>query len=183
MKKKLVLALLMVTLLAGGAFAQEWYNSYAPGIDGSTILANIGIGFGLSPYSLLKMSVPPLSASVEYAGLPIPLSVGGYFGFARYKWDFFGLTSDESMTILSFGARAAWHFNFLQNLDAYGGVALGYQVNVYSVDMGPWGYGSGAFDFGFFVGARYFFTDIIGVYLEAGYSPLSLISAGLSLKF
>jgi hypothetical protein len=46
MKKKLALALLMAALLAGGAFAQEWYNSYAPGIDGSMFLINAGVGWG-----------------------------------------------------------------------------------------------------------------------------------------
>jgi len=182
MKKKLVLVLLMAALLTGGAFAQEWYNSYAPGIDGSSILANVGIGFGvLSGY---KMNIPPLSASVEYAGLPIPLSVGGYFGFVRYKWDFLGLTSDWTLTKLTFGARAAWHFNFLQDLDAYTGLALGYQVYSYG---GDWGIlkppATGAFDWGFFVGGRYFFTDFLGAYLELGYSPISFVSAGISLKF
>jgi len=179
MKKKLVLALLIATLFTGGAFAQEWYNSYAPGIDGSSILANVGVGFGvLSGY---KMSIPPLSASVEYAGLPIPLSVGGYFGFVRYKWDFLGLTSDWTLTKLTFGARGAWHFNFLQDLDAYAGLALGYLVYRYSGFTGTGG--TGAFDWGFFVGGRYFFTNILGAYLELGYSPISFVSAGLSLKF
>jgi len=181
MKKKLVLALLMATLLAGGAFAQEWYNSYAPGIDGSAILANVGIGFGLSP-AWFKTSLPPITASVEYAGLPIPLSVGGYFGFARYKFDLFWSDDDALvLTRIAFGARAAWHFNFISNLDTYAGLAIGWMVNTYSEDYSLGS--SGDFLYGFYAGGRYFFTNNIGVYLEAGYSGLTLVSAGLSLKF
>ena len=189
MKKKLVLALLMATLLAGGAFAKEWYNSYAPGIDGSNILANVGIGIGYGGIGY-KMSIPPISASVEYAGLPIPLSVGAYFGIARYKWEgvslFWGDTYSYTRLFLAFGARAAWHFNFLQNLDTYAGLGLGYIMYSYGGNasyLNDLGLSKGAFDFGAFIGARYFFTNIIGVYLETGYSGLTFVSAGLSLKF
>ena len=183
MKKKLVLALLMATLLAGGAFAQEWYNSYAPGIDGSTIIANVGIGFGYGGAGY-KMSIPPISASVEYAGLPIPLSVGGYFGIARYTGSYW--LFEYTQMYIAFGARAAWHFNFLSNLDTYAGVGIGYIMYSYGGEassLNDLDLDKGAFDFGGFIGARYFFTDIIGVYLETGYSGLTVVSAGLSLKF
>jgi len=180
MKKKLVLALLMATLLAGGAFTQEWYNSYAPGIDGSKILANVGVGFGLTGLGF-KMSIPPITASIEYAGLPIPLSVGGYFGIARYKWELWG---DWTRLNIAFGGRAAWHFNFVPNLDTYAGLALGYIIYSYGGDWGTYlPPATGIFDYGAFAGVRYFFTGIIGVYAEAGYSGLTFVSAGLSLKF
>jgi hypothetical protein len=182
MKKKLALTLIMVTLLAGGVFAQDWYNSYAPGIDGSILFINAGVGSGFLP----SYSLPPIYASVEYAGLPIPLSVGGYFGIAEYKQD----TSDFNIhdTPIVLGARAAWHFNLLENLDAYAAVHIGWMMGK-EIKEGkktslpdittPFS----TFDYGFFIGARYFFTSFLGAFLELGYSPITFGTVGLALKF
>jgi len=181
MKKRVFVALVLAVIITGGAFAQEWYNSYAPGIDGSTLLINAGVGFG--SYSGYNISLPPISASVEYAKLPIPvpISVGAYFGIAGYKYDFL----DYKYTLMGFGARGAYHFNFLQDLDVYAGVTLGWEIIRLKYDGGAGVISSntGEFLWGPFVGARYFFTNNIGVYLEAGYSAISFVSAGLSLKF
>lgn len=60
-------------------------NSFAPGIEGSKFFINGGIGVGILPY---KMSIPAISASVEYAlpnGMNLPLSIGGYVGFVGYE--------------------------------------------------------------------------------------------------
>ncbi|MDR1216035.1 MAG: porin family protein [Treponema sp.] len=192
MAKKSLLVLVLAAIVAGGAFAQEakWYNSYAPGIDGSNLLVNVGIGFGILPY---KMSLPPISASIEYAGLKIPLSIGGYFGIAGYDEDV-GFTN-YSATMTGFGARAAWHFGLLENLDTYVGLNLGWMIysqKVHTPEIKN-SYGGtpaidtendlSAFFYGFNIGARYFFTKNIGVYVELGYSAISVASAGLSLKF
>jgi hypothetical protein len=53
MKKRIFVILVLAVVTAGGVFAQEkkWYNSYAPGIEGSKLLINAGIGFGINcPY-------------------------------------------------------------------------------------------------------------------------------------
>jgi opacity protein-like surface antigen len=181
--KKRILVMVLAAFVAGGAFA-DWYDSYAPGIDGSKWLINAGVGYGLLPY---KLSIPPVSASVEYAGLKIPLSLGGYFGIAGYDEDL--VYSKYSGTMIGVGARAAWHFNFIKNLDTYAGLNLGWMIynqkvtttvlNV-STDVG---YDLSSFYYAFDIGARYFFTNNIGAYLELGYSPISVASVGLSLKF
>lgn len=172
---------LLILILAGGAFAEEWYNSYASGIAGSHILANVGVGFGILPY---KLSVPPISASVEYMLDKIPLSLGGYFGIAGYKEDL--IYSTYTGTMVGIGARAAWHVGFVKNLDVYGGLNLGWMV--YTQEIKSPGISAikndlSAFYYTFFVGGRYFFTKNIGAYVELGYSPISIVSAGLSLKF
>ena len=83
--RKLMLLLVLAAATAGGVFGQEWYNSFAPGIEGSKFFINGGIGVGILPY---KMSIPAISASVEYAlpnGMNLPLSIGGYVGFVGYE--------------------------------------------------------------------------------------------------
>jgi hypothetical protein len=186
MAKKLVFVLILAAVVAGGAFAQEkkWYNSYADGIEGSTFLINAGVGFGLLPY---KLSLPPISASVEYMLGKIPLSLGGYFGIAGYNEESGSYT--YSGTMIGIGARAAWHFNFLENLDTYAGLNLGWMIWNETSEWNWLGsktktdYDYSTFYYAFNIGARYFFTKNIGAYIELGYSPISVASIGLALKF
>ena len=193
-KKGLILGALIAALafgLTGPAFsqAQTWYNSYAPGIDTNKLFINAGIGFGFSTYD---MGIPPISASVDFK-LPVkvPITVGATAAFSTWKYEIPGFASmpplipaipgaDVVYTNIGFGARAAYHFNFVKNLDVYSGITLGYVVQSSNVDGQD---GTSFFLYGFNVGARYFFTKALGAYLEAGYSGLQIISVGLSLKF
>jgi len=189
MKKRVFVFLVLAVIAAGGVFAldTDWWKSYAPGIEESIILVNAGIGLGVLPY---KLSLPPISASVEYK-LPIklPISVGGYFGVAGYKEDY-GL-GNYSGTMIGIGARGAWHFNFLKNLDTYVGLNLGWMIwnetyewtNSWDNKTYTDDYDYSTFYYAFNIGARYFFTKNIGAYLEVGYSPISIASLGLALKF
>ncbi|MDR3356398.1 MAG: hypothetical protein LBO04_04340 [Spirochaetaceae bacterium] len=191
--KKLVLLSVLAAAAAGGAFGQAWYNSYAPGIEGSKIFVNGGIGVGILPY---KMSLPPISFSAEYvlAKAKIPLSVGAYFGITGYNEKLTAYSSYKG-TLAGFGAKASYHFNFLQNLDPYVSLTLGWLVYSQEVKTTVSGYGMSAdktvttendlstFFYGFNLGTRYFFTENIGAYVELGYSAVSVLSAGLSLKF
>ncbi|MDR0638222.1 MAG: hypothetical protein LBG27_04850 [Spirochaetaceae bacterium] len=184
MAKKIGLVLVLAMTVAGGVFA-EWYNSYAPGIEGSKFFINGGIGLGILPY---KMSLPAISASVEY-GLPnIPLSVGGCFGVTAYEEEISAYSSYKG-TLVGLGAKVSWHFNFLENLDTYASLVLGYLFYTQEVKTTILNVSATAendlstFLYGFNLGARYFFTDTIGAYVELGYSAVSVASVGLSLKF
>jgi hypothetical protein len=190
--KKLMLLSVLAAVAAGGAFGQAWYNSYAPGIEGSKVFINAGVGYGLLPY---KMSLPPISASVEYGLAKIPLSFGVYFGITGYDEELSAYSSYKG-TMTGFGARASYHFNFLKNLDPYASLTLGwlvYSQEVKATVPGVPGYTEdrtataendlSTFFYGFNVGARYFFTKNIGAYAELGYSAVSVVNAGLSLKF
>jgi opacity protein-like surface antigen len=123
MTKKGLLVLVLACVLVGGVFAQSWYNSYAPGIEGSKFFINGGVGFGILPY---KMSLPPISVSAEYGLSKIPLSLGAYFGITGYNEDL-GDTSYKA-TMVGCGARGSYHFNFLKNLDPYVSLTLGWLV-------------------------------------------------------
>jgi hypothetical protein len=189
--KKLMLLSVLAVAAAGGVFGQEWYNSYAPGIEGSKIFINGGIGVGVLPY---KMSLPPISASIEYGFSKIPLSLGAYFGITGYNEDF-TLYSSYKGTLTGFGAKTSYHFNFVKNLDPYVSLTLGWLVYhqeekisiAVPIDTPPATttveHDLSTFFYGFNLGARYFFTKNIGAYVELGYSAVSVVSAGLSLKF
>jgi len=191
--KKIAVALFAAMVVVGAAGAQEktWYNSYAPGVEGSSLLINAGVGYGMLPY---KMSLPPISASVEYALLNIPLSIGGYFGMTGYKEDL-GPGGEYKGSMMGFGAKASWHFNFgVKNLDPYVSLLAGWLV--YNQEVTTTVKVPGLADititaennlstflYGGSIGTRFFFTNNLGVYLELGYSAISVASVGLTLKF
>jgi hypothetical protein len=190
MAKKGFVVLILAMVVAGGAFA-EWYDSYAPGIDESKVLINAGVGYGFSSYS---MGIPPISVSADFK-LPInlPITVGGMAAFST--WGYSTGSGDRAIDVtylnIGFGVRGAYHFNFVKNLDAYAGLTLGYVIQTADVKYGSAYDGNGirpSYDgvsyllYGFNIGARYFFTNNIGAYLELGYSGLQNASIGLSIK-
>jgi len=194
MAKKITVAIVAAMIVVGAAGAQEktWYNSYAPGVEGSSLLINAGVGYGMLPY---KMSLLPISASVEYALQNIPLSIGGYFGMTGYDEELSAYSSYKG-SMIGFGAKGSWHFNFgVKNLDPYVSLLAGWLVYNQEVKTTVPGYGIiddvsvtaennlSTFLYGFNIGTRFFFTNNLGVYLELGYSAISVASVGLTLKF
>jgi hypothetical protein len=207
MAKKGLLVLVLAGALAGMGFGQteegqtwpnyytpkeespNWLNSFAPGIEDSKWFINGGVGYGILPNEE-DISLLTFSASVEYKlGLANrPLSIGAYFGMAGYdkKTEWYR----HEATLTAIGARLSWHFNFLKNLDAYASFTAGYLVHPQKVEGYIDGkvitseeHQKGTFLIGAHLGARYFFTNAIGAYVEIGYSAISLASAGLALKF
>jgi len=190
MKKKIIVALLILIIAAGSASAFSFMDA-AEGIKDSSIFVNIGVGFGTGVYAT-DIMIPPLQASVEYL-LPIgiPLSVGGFFEMGIWKDDtkFYSYTRTRTETRMAFGAKAAWHVDLgLKNLDLYLGLKLGWMLwnleTKYSDEASARPLNNyDAFFYGFCLGARYFFTNNIGIYLEAGYSLVSFVNLGLAVKF
>jgi len=183
--KKLFLVLALASLVLGAAFGFDFMNA-SPAVQDSNIFIDAGIGWGILEYSI---KIPPISAAITYKpnGLPIPLSIGGYFAFTSYEEDV-GVYN-WSGTMLGFGARANWHFHLLDALDTYLGISLGWLVWNQESTWDLLGityttkYDNSTFLYGFVLGGRYFFTDNIGAYIELGYSAVSVASIGLALKF
>ncbi|GHU25721.1 hypothetical protein FACS1894172_17720 [Spirochaetia bacterium] len=182
--RKLIAIIIVATVTGTAAFAQDWYKSYAPGIN-QNILINAGIGFG--PTGGYGNGVIPLSVSADFK-LPIdlPLTVGGILTYSQWKYSFTVLSNnyDLKWNNIGFGVRVMYHFNFIENFDVYTGITLGYVIQTFD-DSGYSGNNYDAnsfFLFGFNVGARYFFTDNIGAYLEVGYSGLQFASFGVTFK-
>ena len=190
--KKVLLVLVLASVLAAGAFA-DWWDSYAEGLEQESVFINVGIGWGFFDYDI---GIPPIMAAVDIK-LPIdlPITVGGFGSFSTQKYSYIGISF--AYTEISFGARGAYHFNFVKNLDLYGVLSLGYVIYSTSVSGA---YYDGLSDYwkkwyedlytipskfywGTSAGARYFFTDLLGVYAELGWSATTFINAGLTLKF
>jgi len=186
--KKCIFCFLLSIIVGAAVIAQSWYDSYAPAVEDNTLFINAGVGIG--PIGSGGIGIPPLSVSVDYK-LPIdlPITVGSIVTFSTWKRSIrYYIIIDVDITYMNFGfgARVTYHFNFLEYLDTYAGITLGYvyqngkaKVTYYGEITG----GESFFLWGINIGARYFFTDFIGAYMELGYSGLQYVGVGLSVKF
>jgi hypothetical protein len=160
-------------------------------VKGDKVL-NIGIGLGTTLYtgSYYKMQVPPVSASLELGILDEVIDkgsvgVGPYVGFASYKWEYMDWGWKYTNIIL--GARGNFHYPFIEKLDTYTGLLLGFNV----VSSSEFGTSIPGFDYSatssglawsWFIGARYYFTDNIAGMIELGYG-IAYLNLGVALKF
>jgi hypothetical protein len=186
--KKIILAIFATILAVGALQAQDVFSK-------GEKVANLGIGFGSylggSGYSA---TIPPISASVEFCIIDglidgnASIGVGGYLSYSANKWNnnLLGFDYGYKYSYFVIGPRGAFHYQFIDKLDTYAGVMLGYNVvsaSYYGDDLyetaaasssGVW--------FGGFAGARYYFTPTIAVFAEVGYG-VAAIELGVSLKF
>jgi hypothetical protein len=181
MKSKILL------LIAAITFSVTLTNAQIA-TEGSKFV-NLGLGLGTNLYSGLhyKMQVPPVSASFEYVikdelfDENSSLGVGGYLGFTSYKW-----TSGDwgwKYNSIVIGPRGYLHYQFIDNLDTYTGILLGYNIlsSKWTGSGTSWGSAnSGGIAYSWFVGGRYFFSDNIAAMLELGYG-VSYLNIGVSI--
>ncbi|MGW8317193.1 MAG: hypothetical protein ACWGNV_16470, partial [Bacteroidales bacterium] len=134
-------------------------------------VVSLGIGFGSSLYSgsLYSSGVPPISISFEHGIVDDILEkgvigIGGTLGYTSYKYRY---VSDWGYNVsnIFFGVGGTFHYPFLDKLDTYAGLMLGYRITSYKEYGNPiydyTGTSSG-FQFAGFIGARYYFTDAEG---------------------
>ncbi|MFN3952176.1 MAG: outer membrane beta-barrel protein [Thermaurantimonas sp.] len=143
-------------------------------------LLNVGIGLGFSLGSG-KSTLPPISLSYEH-GFTDKISVGGFLGYAGSKVE--NSLYKINYTYLMLGARGSYHFYVNNNIDAYGGVLLGYNILSSKIDPEPpipISTASSGLVYGFYVGGRYYFTEKIGAFAELGYG-ISYVTVGLAVK-
>ena len=185
MTKKGLLVLVLVIMVTGGVFAQNWYDSYAPGIDDSILFINGGVGVG--PSGIYSRGIPPISLSVDVKlPIPLPITVGVMGIMSTWRYSPYLFSYAVTYRNIGIAARGMYHFNFARNLDVYAGLTLGYAFQTATVSGSYYGStysGSPFFLYGGKVGVRYFFTSFLGVYAEAGYSGLQYANGGLTLKF
>jgi len=184
--KKILMLLTFVLFAASQLMAQD------PSFQKGDNVINLGIGFGSPIYhgTGYKMAVPPISASYEFCivdGIAKKGAVGiaPYMGFSSYKWKSDDWGYRYSNIIL--GARGAFHYPFVDKLDTYAGLLLGWRITSAS-DIGTidteYGYNtkSGGFQHAEFIGARYYFANNFAGFAELGYG-ISWFTFGLSFKF
>jgi len=168
--KKLAFSL----LVAGCSVTIASAQNYKKGDNLLNIGAGFGGGFGT-----------PIGLSFEH-GFSDKISGGVYVAYAS-KTEALPYVGDYKWTYILTAARASYHFSFGgEKLDPYLGAMLGYNIA-----SGKWassssipysGASAGGFIWGGHAGARYLFSEKIGVFAEVGYGVGNL-NAGVTFKF
>ena len=186
MKTKHVLSLLLII------FSIHLTSLAQPFVTGDKVI-NVGIGIGSTLYTGVGYTggLPPLSASFEYGVTelgPGVLGVGGYFGISTHKWESSagGSTYGWKYSNIIIGARGNYHYNFVEKLDTYAGMMLGYNiVNSKAIGNLPIYYdysvNASSFVWSIYVGGRYYFTDSFAAMLELGYG-IAWLNIGVAFK-
>ena len=175
----IALLLCLSIVMAAPMYAQS--NAYNKGDK----VVSLGIGYGIA--GLYGSSgMPPVSLGFDY-GLDVPkISVGGIVAYASSSDDF-GDGYSWKYTYILVGARGAYHFlEDNKNIDAYGGLLLGYNIVSASwngkLSQPVFSSASASYMvFGVFVGGRYYFSQKFGAFAELGYGA-GFITAGISYK-
>jgi hypothetical protein len=153
--------------------------------------AGLGIGATYGNYwgSYYKTSVPPIFISGDYCLRedlgPGNLGVGGILAYSAYKYEPSPNWGYKYSTLF-IGVRGTYHFTELvDKMDLYGGITLGGKI------VHDKGYGDfGIYDYStngssalveIFAGARYYFSDNIGVMSELGYG-IAWFKLGVAIK-
>lgn len=177
--------LLMTSLILCFALLQANAQIFSEGEN----VAGLGIGFGGNLYSGYYGTgisrIPALSFSYERCVKDnlwdenSSIGVGGLLGYASAS------TSYWKSSNVIIGARGALHYAFVENLDTYTGLMLGYDIVSFKWKDEAWNIGgasSSGFTWSWFVGARYYFNESFGAFAELGYG-IAVLNLGASLKF
>ena len=183
------IALILAIVLGGCLVAQGQQ------FEKSTGALNVGIGIGSGLYSgpNWKMTIPPISISYEH-GITEKLgigyiSVGGYVAISGAKQEWHDASYGDygyKYTYIVVGPRAAYHFDLVDVLDLYAGVFVGAKIvssKTFGDDMilTSKSQGTGVAH-SEFVGIRYYFTPLVGVFAEVGYG-VAYLTVGAAFKF
>jgi hypothetical protein len=185
--KKITITL-FAAFLALSLSAQETFTT-------DDMVLNAGAGFGWYSYGYGATSIPALSLSLEKGIKEMDfgtLSVGGIVGFKKASYSWLSGYDDYSWTDIIVAARGAIHNNILEveNLDTYGGVALGLRFQTYKYYVPrlysePWEKATDTSTnllFALYIGGRYYFSDNFAAFGELGYG-LGYLTIGVSYKF
>lgn len=196
-------------VLLGYGFPNLYKNLYKGFIVNATSISSYPTS---SQFAYTAESLGPVFLKAEYAltkliGLGINL---GYLNVnisetEQYKWLVYNSATSTyeyqnyndvikyNYSSFTAAARINFHYSKGEKLDAYSGVAVGYNYNVLtSVSSSdnpnanirdPFVYVGIPFHFSISTGLRYYFTPNIGIYAELGFDKWSLIQGGAALKF
>ncbi|MDR1215936.1 MAG: porin family protein [Treponema sp.] len=159
----MTLALLSTVFAAGvfaqvtisGGFALSSTDSVSVSGGSTPIEGSVGMGFNIYADYLLPIS--------------IPLSLGFELGYDASKLEYGGASA--TLGAIPLLIRAAYHFDLMSNLDLYLVGKIGYAIGTYS-ESGLEDIGGVAF--GFDAGVAYYFTPIVGAFLEAGFDDYAI---------
>lgn len=200
--KKLIIACFAAALVFG---MSPSVNAQERGYEKGKVYFDIGIGaprlafgtnFIYSSYGYDSYRLPALRANLEY-GFTEFISGGLYAGYSHYGWKWTNSLGDynERNSYISFGARGTFHiWDFLneqldlglgvEELDVYASLMIGGGINRRSKTQpsGRVTTSSGRAFFGTTVGGKYYFSNRVAGFVEAGYTYSSFGIIGLTFK-
>ena len=183
--KKFFLPLVVMALFVIPCLGQS--NAFNKGDK----VVNLAIGLGNRLYSGSTYSsvTPAISGSYEVGvkdnlfDANSSLGLGAYLGYTGAKYTYgpgYGFKYND----IVIGARGALHYQFIDKLDTYGGLMLGYDI-VSSKTFGSGVYNGNAtasgFQFALYLGGRYYFTDRLAGLVELGYA-IAYVNIGVAIK-
>jgi hypothetical protein len=138
---KKIIAVLMVVF-----FAASQLGAQQPSFEKGSKVLNLGVGLGmLHVGSYYKTTVPPISVSwdigiVDGILKKAAIGIGPYFGYSASKYEVSGWGWKYNDIIV--GVRGSFHYPFVDKLDTYAGVLLGWDIillniwpHLWSLDM------------------------------------------------
>lgn len=181
MKSVYLFFLLLFAVLTVNTHAQSTFKK-------GEMVGQLGLGFGFAGiYG--DTGFPPLTIGLQY-GIEDKISVGGLVGYTSSSSDFFYGKWSYSYVVIA--ARGEYHFldnPKTTNLDAYGGLTLGYAIVSSSfeesaayVDYPFRTSTSGSYGVvGIHAGVRYYFNPNIAVVGELGYG-IGYLTVGVAYR-
>ena len=157
------------------------------------LVGDLTIGLGSTLYTGVgyTSSIPPLAIAADYGIVDNvfdkgTIGIGGLIGYSSAGWsnNSYGYNYGWNYTYIVIGPRGTLHYPFIDKLDTYAGLLVGYNIVSVSATGTAGTYGSAAGSaaiFAFFVGARYYFTDKFAVMAELG-TGFAYLNLGISLK-
>jgi hypothetical protein len=148
-------------------------------------VVSASLGFGNTMYTGAgwRTTFPPILLSGEYGvvdGLvndKASIGVGMDLGHIGVKYTP-PLQSSYKYSNLILGIRGSFHYQFVDKLDTYAGLLIGYNIvsgnGEYATSEPVWKY---------YVGARYYLTDNFAVMAELASNNISLLNIGAAYKF
>lgn len=157
-------------------------------------MVSLGVGLGGTLYtgSGYSSKMPLISLSYERClkdnlfDEKSSLGIGGIVGYTSSKWEYGGYGWKYSDIVI--GVRGALHYQFVNKLDTYTGLMLGYNISsaktIGHIPEFDWGYSAstGGFAWSWYLGARYYFSNSLAGFAELGYG-VSVLNLGIALKF
>ena len=164
-------------------------NAQSPTFQKGDKVINLGIGLGGYSPSGYKITTPSVSASFEYGIADnivdkASIGIGGYVGYANYyqKGSYY-YNNYWSVNRIMVGARGVLHYPFIDKLDTYGGITIGFAARSWKWN-GPVNRTDypkkSPFTGDLLSGGRYYFSDKIAAMGELGLG--AFLTLGISLK-
>lgn len=172
-------------LIGMAAQAQETFSK-----GDNLVGVQLGIGDGLAISGTYENCVKSGLFATEKGSV----GVGGYLGYLHYNntagGDYYGdvYKSEWNYNNIIIGARGSLHYEFIDRLDSYAGLMLGYEIVNYSNSVKGGGelisgeLDSNGLAFSLHVGTRYYFTDNFAAGIEVGYG-VAYANLGVAFKF